>query len=61
VETMKDKLIKAMQHNQLVNMVYISKSEVITKRCIQKQAKRTFILDNVLVIVSVVYKERGII
>lgn len=39
----------------------ILKSGFITKRCIPKQAKRTFIIDNVLAIVSVVYKKRGII
>jgi len=58
---MKDQLIKEMQHNQLVNMMYILKSGFITKRCIPKQAKRTFIIDNVLAIVSVGYKKRGII
>ncbi|WP_156314028.1 transcriptional regulator [Lysinibacillus sp. ZYM-1] len=58
---MKGQLIKAIQHNQLVNMMYILKSGFITKRCIPKQAKRTFIIDNVLAIVSVVYKKRGII
>ncbi len=58
---MKDQLIKEIQHNQLVMMMYILKSGFITKRCIPKQAKRTFIIDNVLAIVSVVCKKRGII
>ncbi|WP_433594988.1 transcriptional regulator [Lysinibacillus xylanilyticus] len=58
---MKGQLIKAIQHNQLVMMMYVLKSVFITKRCIPKQAKRTFIIDNVLAIVSVVYKKRGII
>lgn len=58
---MKDQLIKEMQHNQLVNMMYILKSGFITIRYIPKQAKRTFIIDNVLAIVSVGYKKRGII
>lgn len=32
---MKDPLIKARKHNQLVNMMYISKSGSITKGCIK--------------------------
>ncbi|MFJ7735772.1 hypothetical protein ACIQ2D_05450 [Lysinibacillus sp. NPDC097287] len=51
---MKDPLIKVMQRNQLVYMMYISKSGVITKMCIPKKVKRTFIIDNVLTIVPVV-------
>ena len=58
---MKDSLIKVMQRNQLVYMMYISKSGVIIKKRIPKKAKCTFIIDNVLTIVPVVYKERGII
>ncbi|MFJ7953916.1 transcriptional regulator [Lysinibacillus sp. NPDC096418] len=58
---MKYQLIKAMQRNQLVSMIYISKSGVITKKCIPDQAKRTFIIDNDFAIVPVVYKERGIV
>ncbi len=53
-------LIKAIHHNQLVNMMYILKSGFITKRCIPKQAKRTFIIDNVLAIVSVSIKSEGL-
>ncbi|MGE7094406.1 transcriptional regulator [Lysinibacillus sp. NPDC048646] len=58
---MKYQLIKAMQRNQLVYMMCISKSGFITKKCILNQAKRTFIIDNVFAIVPVVYKKRGIV
>ncbi|ATP38821.1 transcriptional regulator [Solibacillus sp. R5-41] len=73
---MKEQLIKAMQRNQIIDVMYISKSGVISKRrvkimkmvsdkfqafCFTKQAKRTFIIDNVLAIAPVIYKERGVI
>lgn len=73
---MKEQLVKAMQRNQLVNMMYISKSGVITKRrikivkmvsnsfqafCFTKQAKRTFIVVNVLAVAPISYKECEVI
>ncbi len=73
---MKDQLIKAMQRNQLIDMMYMSKSGVVTKRrvkiikmvnnsfqafCYTKQAKRTFIIDNVLAAVPVIHKEGMVI
>ncbi|WP_054768401.1 hypothetical protein [Lysinibacillus parviboronicapiens] len=73
---MKQQLVKAMQRGQLMNMMYVSKSGEITKRrvkiikvvgdsftafCFTRQAKRTFIINNVLAIVPVVRKERGVV
>ncbi|MET4559597.1 putative DNA-binding transcriptional regulator YafY [Lysinibacillus parviboronicapiens] len=73
---MKEQLVKAMQRGQLMNMMYVSKSGEITKRrvkiikvvgdsftafCFTRQAKRTFIINNVLAIVPVVRKERGVV
>lgn len=69
---MKDQLIKAMQKCQLVTIIYLSKSEVITKRkvkileiagdkftayCFIKQARRTFIIQNVLAIHPIFLKD----
>ncbi|MGG0663299.1 transcriptional regulator [Viridibacillus arvi] len=73
---MKEQLIKAMQRNQLVDLMYISKSGEISKRrvkvikitsdsfqayCFLKNAKRTFILDNVLAAIPVMHREREVI
>ncbi len=73
---MKEQLIKAMQHNQLVDLMYISQEGEITKRriklikivgdrfqafCFTKHAKRTFITDNVLAVFPVIRKERNVI
>lgn len=73
---MKEQLIKAMQHNQLVDLMYISQTGEITKRrvklikivgdrfqafCFVKHAKRTFITDNVLAVMPVLRKERVVI
>ncbi|MFP7199659.1 transcriptional regulator [Lysinibacillus halotolerans] len=73
---MKEHLLKSMQRNQLVDMMYISKSGVITKRrikinkvfdgkfnayCFMKHANRLFCIDNVLAIVPVIQKEREVI
>lgn len=69
---MKEQLSKALKRNQLVDMIYVSKSNEITKRrvklikltdnsfhafCFNRNAKRTFAIDNVLAIVPV-YSER---
>lgn len=68
----KGQLLKAMQRNQLVNMIYMSSSGDITKRrvkiikissdnfqayCFVKHAKRTFIIDNVLAAVPIIRSE----
>ncbi|MFG3612353.1 MULTISPECIES: transcriptional regulator [Rummeliibacillus] len=70
---MKEQLIKAMQYNQLVDLMYISQNGTITKRriklikivgdkfqafCFTKHAKRTFIIDNALAVLPVIQKER---
>lgn len=73
---MKEQLIKAMQRNQFVNMMYVSKSDIVTKRRIEiikivgysfqafrftRQAKCTFTINNVLAVVLVLHKEREVI
>ncbi|MGE7090866.1 transcriptional regulator [Lysinibacillus sp. NPDC048646] len=73
---MKEQLIKAMQCNQFVNMMYVSKSGIVTKRrieiikivgdsfqvfCFTRHAKRTFTINNVLAVVPVLHKEREVI
>ncbi|MEG0259317.1 MAG: transcriptional regulator [Lysinibacillus sp.] len=73
---MKEQILKAMQRNQLVEMMYMDKNGEITKRrikiikavgdsfqafCFMKNAKRTFIIDNVLAAIPVSYRERGAI
>ncbi|MBD8027150.1 transcriptional regulator [Ureibacillus sp. Re31] len=73
---MKEKLLKVMKRNQLVEMMYISKAGEITKRrikvlkvsndtfesyCFLKQSKRTFIIQNVLALVPIIRKEREVI
>lgn len=73
---MKEQLIKAMQRNQLVDMMYVSKRGEITQRrvkiiklvgdsfqsfCFVKYAKRTFNIDNVLAVVPVRHKEREVV
>jgi predicted DNA-binding transcriptional regulator YafY len=73
---MKEQLVKAMQRNQLVNMMYIAKDCSITKRrvkvikiigdsfqayCFIRQAKRTFMIDSVLAVVPIIHKERSVV
>ncbi|MGE7621669.1 transcriptional regulator [Viridibacillus sp. NPDC096237] len=73
---MKEQLLKAMQRNQLIDLMYMSKGGEITKRrvkvikmtansfqayCFVKNAKRTFIIENVLAAVPVIYKEREVV
>ncbi|MEE3805478.1 transcriptional regulator [Lysinibacillus fusiformis] len=73
---MREQLIKAMQRNQLVNMMYVSKNGSVTKRqvkvikivgdsfqafCFTRHAKRTFLISNVLAVIPVVSKERGVV
>ncbi|MBG9732296.1 transcriptional regulator [Lysinibacillus sphaericus] len=73
---MKEQLIKALKYNQHVNMMYISKTNTISKRriqiikivgdtftafCFTRQAKRTFIISNVLAVTPVFQKEREVI
>ncbi|MEK5332027.1 transcriptional regulator [Lysinibacillus sp. FSL W8-0992] len=73
---MKEQLIKAMQRNQVVNMMYIAKDGSVTKRrvkvikiigdsfqayCFTRQAKRTFMIDSVLAVVPIIHKERSVV
>ena len=73
---MRDQLVKAMQHNKIVNMMYLAKFGEITKRrikiikisgdtfqayCFVRRAKRTFLIDNVLAIIPVVEKGREVV
>lgn len=73
---MKEQLIKAMQRNQFLNMMYMAKDGNVSKRrikiikivgdtfqayCFTKQAKRTFTINNVLAVVPVFHKEREVV
>ena len=73
---MKRQLLKALERNQLVDMMYIDKNNQITKRCIKvtkvndntfkahcflKHASRTFKIENVLALVPVIRKGREVI
>lgn len=73
---MKGQLLKVLQRNQLVDMMYIAKSGEISKRrikviqitddlfsayCFTKQAKRTFKIDNILALSPVIRREREVI
>lgn len=73
---MRNQLLKSMERNEVVDMMYMDKSGVVSKRRIQviqvgegsfraycylRQSKRTFTIDNVLALVPVVYKERSVI
>ncbi|MFJ7919151.1 transcriptional regulator [Lysinibacillus fusiformis] len=73
---MREQLIKAMQRNQLVDIMYIAKNGSVTKRrvrvikivgdsfqafCFTRQAKRSFIIKNVLVVTPVFRKEREVV
>lgn len=73
---MKEQLVKAMQRNQIVNMMYIAKDGSITKRrvkvikvigesfhayCFIRQAKRTFMINSVLAVVPIIHKERSVV
>ncbi|MCS5499790.1 WYL domain-containing protein [Lysinibacillus sp. A4] len=73
---MRDQLVKAMQRNQIVNMMYMAKSGEVTKRrikiikivghtfqayCFTKQAKRTFLIGSILAVTPVIRKERDVV
>ena len=72
---MRERLIKAMQHNQILDIMYIAKDQSITKRriklikisgehvqayCFSRHAKRNFIVDNILAVHPVNKKVRGL-
>lgn len=73
---MREQLVKAMQRNQLVNMMYVSKNGSVTKRrvkvikivgdsfqafCFMRQTKRTFLIRNILAVTPVIRKERDVV
>lgn len=72
---MRDKLLKSMQYGQIVDVMYMAKSGEVTKRrlkvlklfgdsiqayCFLRNTKRTFLVENVLALVPVEYKEKHI-
>lgn len=72
---MKEQLQKALQHNQILDIVYFAKDKSITKRriklikisgehvqayCFFRHAKRNFIVDNILAVHPVNKKARGL-
>ncbi|WP_054770001.1 hypothetical protein [Lysinibacillus parviboronicapiens] len=73
---MKEQLIKAMQRNQFLNMMYMAKDGTVSKRrikiikivgdsfqafCFTRNAKRTFTINNVLAVAPVLHKEREVV
>ena len=73
---MNKQLVKAMQRNQLVDIMYMAKDRSITKRrikvivmtednlqayCFVRNAKRIFKIDNILAVMPVVLRERVVI
>lgn len=72
---MREQLIKAMQHHQTIDIMYIAKNDAITKRriklikiagdsvqayCFTRHAKRTFKIDNILAVYPVINKASGL-
>lgn len=72
---MREQLIKAMQHNQIIDIMYIAKNDAITKRriklikiaggtvqayCFTRHDKRTFKIDNILAVYPVISKASGL-
>ena len=73
---MRNQLFKSMEYNQVLDMMYLAKDGQISKRrikvlqvgevsfrayCFLRKSKRTFTIDNVLALVSVITKERAVI
>ncbi|MGE7623815.1 transcriptional regulator [Viridibacillus sp. NPDC096237] len=73
---MKEQLLKAMQRNQVIDLMYMSKGGEVTKRrvkiikmtsdlfqayCFGKSAKRIFIIDTVLAVVPVLRRENEVV
>lgn len=72
---MKNQLIKAMQHKQIIDIMYIANDGAITKRriklikiagesfqayCFVRHAKRTFKFENVLAAYPVINRASGL-
>lgn len=72
---MKEQMKKAMQHNQVVDIMYMAKDNTITKRriklikiigdtvqayCFTRHAKRTFNIENILAAQPIMNKVSGL-
>lgn len=72
---MKEQMKKAMQHNQIVDIMYMAKDNTITKRriklikmigntvqayCFTRHAKRTFNIENILAAQPIMNKASGL-
>ena len=72
---MKGEIKKAMQHNQIIDIIYMAKDRTITKRrvklikvvgdtvqayCFTRHAKRTFKFENILAIYPLINKASGL-
>lgn len=72
---MKDEITKAMQHNQIIDIIYMAKDRTFTKRrvklikiagdtvqayCFTRHAKRTFKFENILAIYPLINKACGL-
>jgi len=72
----RNQLIKSLRYNQSLDMMYMAKSGIVTKRriqvlqvddgsfrayCFLRKSKRTFRIDNVLALVPVIQKESMVI
>ena len=72
----KESLLKAMRYVQILDVIYISKSGEVTKRrikvlklngesfqayCFLRNTKRTFLIDNVLALISVVERKENLV
>ena len=73
---MRINLMKCMERNQLVELMYMDSKGNISQRrvkvlnikgdsfqvfCFKRNAKRTFIIDSVLACVAIIHKEREVV
>ena len=73
---MRNQLVKSVEYNESLDMIYLAKDGTISKRrinvlqvgeasfrayCFLRKSKRTFTIDNVLALVSIVHIERLVI
>lgn len=73
---MRIKLMKCMERNQLVELMYLDNKGNISKRrvkvlkiqgdtfhvfCFNRNAKRTFLIDNILACAPVIHKESEVV
>lgn len=73
---MRINILKSMQLNQIIEMIYMKNNGEISKRkinvisvegntfkayCFLRNTKRTFIIDNVLAFVPITHKEREVV